>query len=205
VLKQSREEVNHMKNKFGIISVSALLIPMIVAVVLTGCSKGSEATSTSSTPSPTASQPSRGTGIGMLSFLGMSLDELNTSLQEAVQQGMLTEQQANSVRAWWQEKPDFLNESLFPRTTPSGAPSQFSPSPSGSEPPRAMGIGMLSFLGQSLDELSTSLREAVQQGTLTEQQTISVRAWWQEKPDFLNESLFPRITPGSPPATEKVQ
>jgi hypothetical protein len=111
-----------MKNKFGIISVSVLLILMMVAVVLAGCSQGSEATSAPSTPSPTASQPPRTADIGMLSFLGMSLDELNTSLQEAVQQGTLTEQQANSVRAWWQEKPDFLNESLFPRITPGPPP-----------------------------------------------------------------------------------
>ncbi len=55
---------------------------------------------------------------GALIILAATEDEsIDTSLQAAVNEGRITEKQADEVMDWWQKRPEILNPEVFPRPT----------------------------------------------------------------------------------------
>src|SRR3989304_6999927 len=117
----------------------------------------------------------------LLGFLALPSDMLNSSLDAAVSDGTLTQDQANEVRQWWQKKPEMPGQQPFTRTFPTGTPVMPSRIPGMTNLPRQNTVA-LSILGISLDELDSSLQTATQAGTLTEQQAGQVRQGGRQKP-----------------------
>ncbi len=53
--------------------------------------------------------------------------------------------------------------------------------------------GILSILATTEDgPIDTALREAVDEGRITEEQAGEVRYWWQQRPKILTPDVFPR-------------
>lgn len=199
-----------MKMERILVVCLAIVAGLAVLSTAAGCAAaGKQTTAASAATSAISSTPSTGQfphgGGFLLPVLGMELDTITSALQLEVDRGTLTQLQAGEVREWWHQKPDFLTATLFargttgvPRATPSAPPTL----PGVPQRPGGFGLGALAV---SLDTLNTSLNSAVQEGTLSQEQASRTGDWWQQKPSFLNEALFPTGTPRTlPPSTRPV-
>jgi hypothetical protein len=179
-----------------VVSLAAMAALALLAAV-SACAPSGKQT-TSAVPSTSAAPPGglafRGNGF-LLSALGMDLDMITSALQAAVDLGTMTQQQASEVWEWWRQKPDFLTEALFTRNTTRLPRPSITPSPDFTGVPQRQGGFALAALAASLDILNSSLKNAVQEGTLNEDQAARTREWWQQKPAFLSETMFPTGTP----------
>lgn len=103
-----------------------LIWAMVFAIMLTSITWAGCSATEPETPSayPRPLERLRGEGFvpgaaGTLSILAAFEDELiDTALQEAVDEGRITEQQAGDIRIWWTLRPEVLSPDVFPRQMP---------------------------------------------------------------------------------------
>ena len=89
---------------------------------------------------------------------GMSEEELIEALGRAVEEGRITQQQADKIRQWWQQRPG--------EETPGRFRQAF----------RFRGV-----LGMGEEELIKALGRAVEEGRIKQQQADKIQQWWQQR------------------------
>lgn len=107
-----------MSRKRKLLVWVTVFVTMLTSVAWAGC--GTAEPETTFAPSEPPQRP-RGEGFvpgaaGVLTILAATEDELiDTALQEAVDEGRITAEQADEVRDWWQQRPRILSPDIFPR------------------------------------------------------------------------------------------
>jgi len=128
----------------------------------------------------------------------LSDEEFDAVLQRAIDDGNITEEQAQEISAWWQQRP---TEGMPPpgdRQPPEGMPPTGDSQPPGgtpltgdSQPPGGMPPpgdrqppqGMQpSVFNLSDEEFDAVLQGAINDGHITEEQAQEISTWWQQRP-----------------------
>ena len=110
-----------MSQKRNLLVWVTVFVIMLTSVAWAGCS-ASEPEITTKPLEP--SQWPREEGFvpratGILSMLAATEDEvIDTALQEAVDEGRITGDQAGNIRIWWALRPEVLSPDVFPREMP---------------------------------------------------------------------------------------
>ena len=109
-----------MSQKRNLLVWALVLTIMLISIAWTGCSASEPKTTAPLEPSQWPREEGfvpRATGI--LSMLAATEDEvIDTALQEAVDEGRITGDQAGNIRIWWALRPEVLSPDVFPREMP---------------------------------------------------------------------------------------
>ena len=110
-----------MSRKRKLLIWTIVFVIMLTSVAWAGC--GTAEPETTFAPSEPRQQL-RGEGFmpgagGVLTILAATEDEvIDTALQESVDEGRITDEQAEDIRIWWSLRPEVLNPDIFPREMP---------------------------------------------------------------------------------------
>ncbi len=112
------------------------LVAVLVAILL--LTVGGTAMVMAEEPTPTPEPSNNGLLARVAEKLGVSQEELSNAfrqarqemreeaftgfLDKAVEEGRLTEEEADEIKEWWEQKPEVLGSNLFPRAFGPAAP-----------------------------------------------------------------------------------
>ncbi len=125
------------------------------------------------------------------------LEAFNQWLDKAVAEGILSEGEAEELRQWWEQRPEFLEPGLFRRAFSSWG-QQDGPKPGlrlgqRPEPGPQSRQGLNPRMWQQIgpDDPGQLLDEALERGIITEDKGVKIRQWLEKRPDTSN-GLSPR-------------
>ncbi len=123
------------------------------------------------------------------------LEAFNQWLDKAVAEGILSEEEAEELRQWWEQRPEFLEPGLFRRAF-SFWDQQDGPKPSlrlGQRPELRPQPQLNPRMWQQIgpDDPGQLLEEALERGIITEDKGAKIRQWLEKRPDTSN-GLSPR-------------
>ncbi len=131
-------------------------------------------------------------------------------LDKAVASGRMTQDEANKLKAWWQQRPDVANRGFAPfarifakrgglRLPPPGIVSGNVTGIQGPLPRVAAILGiplekLESAMKQAQQEMQAdaflkTLDKAVEKGLITQAEADQIKQWWQQRPEVANRML----------------
>jgi len=131
-------------------------------------------------------------------------------LDKAVEKGRLTQEKADAIKAWWEQRPTVLDSgSLLPALgTPFMGSRQMrgllaTTNVTGLLPRVAQILGiseetLTNAVKQARQEMrdeaiSNWLAKAVEKGRLTQEKADAIKDWWEQKPAVLDSGSFPGV------------
>ncbi len=122
-----------MSRKRKLLVWSLVFIIILTGIAWTGCGKSEpEATTESKTTQEFTGPPQFTPGEGrtfegglmtrtsgiLPTLANIDDDVINQSIQEALDEGTITEKQAEDIKLWWAIRPEVLNTEVFPMRMP---------------------------------------------------------------------------------------
>lgn len=133
------------------------------------------------------------------------------ALDKAVASGRLTQEEANQLKEWWQQRPDVANLGIAPFARMFVKQSGLRLLPPGSDNITASGNvtallpRVATILGITVEELENAVKQAQQEmqadaflkmlenavanGTITPAEADQIKAWWEQRPEASNRLL----------------
>lgn len=141
----------------------------------------------------------------------MKDEALLKALEKAVASGRLTQEEANKLKEWWQQRPDVANRGLAPFARIFGKHGGPRLLPPGSDNTTVSGNvtallpRVAAILGITVEKLESAIRQAQQEmqaeaflkmlekavakGIITQAEADQIKVWWQQRPEAANRLL----------------
>ncbi len=141
------------------------------------------------------------------------------ALEKAVASGRLTQEEANKLKEWWQQRPDVANLGIAPFARIFARHGGLRLLPPGSDNTTASGNvtallpRVAAILGITIEKLENAIRQAQQEmqaesflkmlekavakGIIIQAEADQIKAWWEQRPEASNR-LLQQILKGRP-------